>query len=168
MNLPNWITISRFAMIPLFLGLYFNHHPIAALGVVLLSGLTDMLDGHLARRSGQITTAGIMLDPLADKLMMLAVVAALLAEGEIPWQAAAAMAVREVGMIAGSALLHFKGRKTISANAVGKLTTVVYYAAIVLLLLDWPGGVFLLWCGVGLSFVASGVYFLKFRGLNRA
>jgi cardiolipin synthase len=168
MNVPNMLTMSRFVMIPLFLALYFNDHSVAALLVVLLAGLTDLLDGYIARRSGQITITGIMLDPLADKLMMLSVVAALLIKGEIPWAAAILMGIREVGMIASSAFFHFRGRRTVPANVFGKVTTAVYYLAIMLLFLDLPGGVAALWCAVVLSFVTTGVYFIKFRYLNRA
>ncbi|MBB6732304.1 CDP-alcohol phosphatidyltransferase family protein [Cohnella zeiphila] len=168
MNVPNMLTMSRFVMIPLFLALYFNDHSVTALLVVLLAGLTDLLDGYIARRSGQITTTGIMLDPLADKLMMLSVIAALLVGGEIPWAAAILMAIREVGMIASSAFFHFRGMKTVPANVFGKVTTAVYYLAIMLLFLDQPGGVAVLWCAVVLSFLTTGVYLMKFRNLNQA
>jgi cardiolipin synthase len=168
MNVPNMLTMSRFVMIPLFLALYFNDRSVAALFIVLLAGLTDLLDGYIARRSGQITTTGIMLDPLADKLMMLAVVASLLFGGEIPWSAGVTMAVREVGMIASSAFFHFRGMKTVPANAFGKVTTFFYYLAILLLFLNLPGGVPVLWCGIALSYVTTGVYFMQFRDLNRA
>jgi cardiolipin synthase len=168
MNVPNLITMSRFALIPLFLMLYLNGNAVAALITVLLAGFTDFLDGYIARRRGQITVTGIMLDPLADKLMMLAIVAALLAAGVIPWAAVAVMAFREIGMIASSAVFHFRGFKTVPANLMGKATTVVYYGAIMLLLLDQPGGIVLLWSGIVLSFVTTAIYFLQFRHLNRA
>jgi len=148
--------------------LYFYDHPVYALLVVLLAGLTDLLDGYIARRSGQITLTGIMLDPLADKLMMMSIVAALLIGGEIPWAAAITMAIREVGMIASSAFFHFRGMRTVPANIFGKLTTFVYYLAILLLFLDLRGGVQTLWCAIVLSFVTTGVYFMQFRHLNRA
>lgn len=167
MNLPNWITMFRFALIPLFLVLYLGGSSVAALITVLLAGLTDILDGYIARRSGQITMTGIMLDPLADKLMMLAVVTALLVMGEIPWEAVAVMGFREIGMIASSAFFHFRGMKTVPANVLGKATTVVYYGSIMLLLLDQPGGLALLWIGIAMSFLTTAVYFLKFRNLNR-
>ncbi|MGG1314804.1 MULTISPECIES: CDP-diacylglycerol--glycerol-3-phosphate 3-phosphatidyltransferase [Cohnella] len=166
MNLPNMMTMSRFVMIPLFLVLYFDDHPVAALCIVLLAGLTDLLDGYIARRSGQVTATGVMLDPLADKLMMLSVIVALVVGGEIPWSAAAIMAVREIGMIASSAFFYFRGMKTVPANMLGKVTTFVYYVAIMLLFLGLPGGTAALWCAIVLSFVATGVYFLKFRTLN--
>lgn len=168
MNVPNMLTMSRFVMIPLFVALYFYDHPVAALIVVLLAGLTDLLDGYIARRSGQITQTGIMLDPLADKLMMLSIVASLLIGGEIPWSAAATMAFREVGMIASSAYFYFRGRRTVPANIYGKFTTFVYYLAILLLFLDLRGGVEVLWCAIALSFVTTGIYLMQFRHLNRA
>lgn len=166
MNLPNIITMCRFVLIPLFLILYLNGYSVAALVTVLVSGLTDILDGYIARRSGQITTTGIMLDPLADKLMMLAIVTALLIRKEIPWEAVAVMAFREIGMIVSSAFFHFRGFKTVPANFLGKATTVVYYGAIVLLLLDLAGGLGLLWSGIALSYLSTAVYLLKFRNLN--
>jgi cardiolipin synthase len=168
MNIPNLITMSRFALIPLFLLLYINDNSVAALITVLFAGFTDFLDGYIARRKGQITQTGIMLDPLADKLMMLAIVTAMLAGGEIPWEAAAVMAFREVGMIASSAFFHFRGMKTVPANLLGKATTVVYYGAIMLLLLDLPGGLVLLWSAIAMSFVTTAIYFLQFRHLNQA
>lgn len=168
MNVPNLLTVSRFILIPFFLVLFLYEHRIAALFVVLLAGLTDFLDGYIARRSGQITVTGIMLDPLADKLMMLAVVIAMLLGDMLPWSAVAVMAFREVGMIAFSAFFYFRGFKTVPANFLGKATTVVYYLAIVLLFLEQPGGVPVLWCGIALSFVTSGIYLLKFRSLNRS
>lgn len=165
-NVPNLLTMSRFVLIPVFLALYLDGHPIWALIVVFAAGITDMLDGYIARRSGLVTQIGIMLDPLADKLMMLAVVGALLADGEIPWLAAGAMAFREVGMIAAGTFFHFRGKRTVPANSYGKLTTVIYYMAIVLLILDQPGGVVALWIAVGLSFATSFVYFTSFKELN--
>mgnify|MGYP001167457421 CR=1 FL=1 len=168
MNLPNLLTLSRFALIPLFLVLYLNGYSLAAVVIVLLSGATDILDGYLARRSGKITQAGMMLDPLADKLMMLSIVTALLIKDVIPWSAVAVMAVRELGMIASSAFFHFRGLKTVPANLIGKATTVVNYAAILMLLLGIPGGLALLWTGIALSLLATAIYIFRFRRLNHA
>lgn len=168
MNIPNTLTIARFVLIPLFLALYFYDHPVFALFVVLLAGLTDVLDGYLARKNGQVTITGMMLDPLADKLMMLAVVISLLVKGHLPWEAFGLMAFREIGMIVTSAYFYFKGFKSVPANRLGKATTVVYYLAILLLFLEAPGGTPVLWCAIALSYIASGVYLMKFRTLNRA
>ncbi|WP_372636036.1 CDP-alcohol phosphatidyltransferase family protein [Cohnella sp.] len=166
MNVPNLLTMSRFVLIPVFLVLYFEGYAIAALLTLLLAGFTDFLDGYIARRNGQVTVTGSMLDPLADKLMMLAVILALLIKSVLPLAAFIAMAFREVGMIIGSAIFYFRGLKTVPANGVGKATTIIYYLAITLLLLELPGGVPALWGGIVLSFVASFIYFMKFKRIN--
>ncbi|MFC4599715.1 CDP-alcohol phosphatidyltransferase family protein [Cohnella hongkongensis] len=166
MNVPNLLTISRFVLIPVFLVLYFKGHSIAALLTLLLAGFTDFLDGYIARRSGQVTVTGSMLDPLADKLMMLSVVLALLIKSVLPLAAFVAMAFRELGMIIGSAIFYFRGFKTVPANGFGKATTILYYLAITLMFLDQPGGVPLLWGGIVLSFVTSFIYFMKFKKIN--
>ncbi len=168
MNVPNMLTSSRFVLIPLFLALYLNDQPIAALCTLLVAGITDFLDGFIARRSGQVTVTGSMLDPLADKLMMLSVILALLIKSALPLLAFIVMAFRELVMIIASAIYHFRGLKTVPANLFGKATTVLYYVAITLMFLDQPGGVTVLWCGIALSFVASVIYFMKFKSLNRA
>src|SRR5258707_7424895 len=80
-NLPNYITLSRIAAIPLIIWLlttpYFTAQNdtlrvVLASGIFILASITDGLDGYLARRRGQITTMGMLLDPLADKLMIAA------------------------------------------------------------------------------------------------
>lgn len=166
MNVPNMLTLSRFVLIPIFVILYLQREPVAALMVLLFAGLTDILDGYIARRSGQVTAIGVMLDPLADKLMMLAVVLVLLLTDTLPWPAFAVLTFREVGMILTSTYFHLRKFKTVPANIYGKATTVLYYAAVLLMLLELQGGVPVLWCGIALSFVASAVYFAKFRKLN--
>ncbi|MFC4303483.1 CDP-alcohol phosphatidyltransferase family protein [Cohnella boryungensis] len=166
MNVPNLLTMSRFVLIPVFLLLYFNDYVIASLLTLLLAGFTDYLDGYIARRSGQVTVTGSMLDPLADKLMMLAVVLALLIKSVLPLVAFIVMAFRELVMIIGSAIFYFRGLKTVQANAFGKATTVIYYLAITLMLLEQPGGVAVLWLGIALSFLTSVIYFMKFKRIN--
>ena len=81
MNLPNYITLSRIAAVPLIIWIlttsYFSAKEqtlrvVLASGLFILASITDGLDGYLARRRGQITTMGMLLDPLADKLMIAA------------------------------------------------------------------------------------------------
>jgi cardiolipin synthase len=167
MNVPNILTLSRFVLIPLFLVLYLKDQPAAALTTLLVALLTDLLDGYIARHSGQVTVTGSMLDPLADKLLVLSVVLALLIKNILPLSAFAVMAFREIVMIIGSAIYYFQGLKTVPANLFGKATTVIYYAAILLMFLELPGGVAVLWCGIALSFITSVIYFMKFKSLNR-
>jgi cardiolipin synthase (CMP-forming) len=168
-NLPNAITLFRFALIPLYITVFFSgmaHYVFYSFCILFLAGVTDVLDGYLARRNGQVTEIGIMLDPLADKMMVLTVVISLIVAHEIPFIVAALMLVRELGMIITSAFFYFRGKKTVPATVWGKATTVVYYIAIVSSMFEWPFALPLLWLTVILSFVTSFVYLVKFRDIN--
>ncbi len=138
-----------------------------ALVVLLIAGLTDILDGYLARSQGKVSQLGEMLDPLADKSMMLAVIVSLLIAGLIPWQAALAVFVRETGMITGSALFHIIGKKHVPANFRGKLTTVLYYLAILLIFWEISIAIPYLWVVIILSFITSILYLIEISKLNR-
>lgn len=176
MNAPNLITIGRFFLIPFFLLLFFSSLPQANLLsflVLLLAGLSDMLDGYLARRNGQITDVGKLLDPLADKLMMLSVIFAFVLDHRISWLAAGVFIFRDVGMIVTSAFFHFKGKKRVpAANLLGKATTVFYYFVFLMIMFKWPYYKEGLWVAIGFSFMTSLVYlytFVKFHDqLKRA
>jgi len=166
LNLPNLLTMLRFALIPVYLVIFAQGHMIAAFFVVAAAGLTDILDGYLARSRGQVTAVGSMLDPLADKTMMIAVIVSLLVSGHIPWEAAAAMFFRDLGMIIGSAFFHFRGKRTVPANWMGKLTTVLFYLAVLLIFFDLPYAVTVLWTAIAFSFVTSAMYIARFIALN--
>ncbi|RAV17375.1 CDP-alcohol phosphatidyltransferase family protein [Paenibacillus contaminans] len=167
MNLPNLLTGVRFVLIPIYLSVFFEGYVKLAFVVLLIAGITDVLDGYLARKRKQITEIGSMLDPLADKCMMLAVMASLLISEMIPWSAAIAMLIRDAGMIAGSAFFHFRGKKTVPANTMGKLTTVLYYIAIWLIVFEVPYAITYLWFVITFSFLTSFIYIFKFKTLNR-
>jgi len=166
-NLPNLLTLSRFALIPVYVVFFSTNQLKTAFFIVVLAGATDILDGYLARKRGQITQVGVMLDPLADKCMMLTVIISLLASGMIPWQAAVAMFIRDAGMIAGSAFFHFRGKRTVPANSLGKLTTVLFYMAFLFIFFDFSFAVAYLWFVIGVSFIASAIYIVLFLALNR-
>lgn len=167
MNLPNWITLSRFSFIPLYIVLYLHDYRLYAFLIIIVAGLSDILDGYIARTRGQITPVGEMLDPLADKSMMIVVILSLLFSGHIPWAAAGAMFVRDAGMIAVSAMFHFRGKKTVPANLMGKMTTVLYYVAILFLYFEFPYATTLLWAVIAFSFVTSFIYMNQILTVNR-
>jgi cardiolipin synthase (CMP-forming) len=167
LNIPNMLTISRFILIPVYHVFFFNGYIKIAFLILLVAGLTDILDGYLARTRGMVTPVGVMLDPLADKSMMIAVILSLLISGMIPWQAAAAMFVRDLGMIMGSAFFHFRGKLTVPANVMGKLTTVLYYFAILFIVFQLTFAITYLWFVILVSFVTSIIYIIQFLLLNR-
>lgn len=167
MNIPNMLTISRFVLIPVYLVLFFNGHIRTSFIILLVAGLTDILDGYIARTRKLITPMGVMLDPLADKCMMIAVILSLLISEMIPWQAAVAMFIRDASMIIGSAFFHFRGKLTVPANVMGKLTTVLYYFAILFIVFEFTFAISYLWYVIGVSFLTSFIYIFQFLLLNR-
>jgi cardiolipin synthase len=167
LNLPNILTLFRFALIPVYILVFSYGYLEFSFGIVILAGLTDILDGYLARKNGQVTQIGVMLDPLADKTMMIVVILSLLYKGYISWQAALAIFLRDAGMIIGSAFFHLRGKKTVPANMMGKLTTVLYYIAIMFIFFRAPFAETYLWCVIVISFITSWIYVLKFRTINQ-
>jgi cardiolipin synthase len=167
LNLPNILTIARFFLIPVYLYFFLAGHTAWAFMILVIAGGTDVLDGYLARRRQQTTALGSMLDPLADKSMMLTVVISFLYQELIYWPEAIAMLIRDGGMIMGSAIFHFRGKKTVPANTMGKLTTVLFYLAIPLIMFEVKYALFYLWIVIVFSFVTSFIYILKIKQLNK-
>ena len=140
MNLPNSITMTRIVMIPLFLWILSPHFPwqeygaqeLAASVLFVLSSITDGLDGYLARKRGQITTMGMLLDPLADKIMVTAAFVALVAYN--PDVVKVWIVVVIIGrefLISGLRSIAASEGFTITASELGKLKTVVQIVAVV-------------------------------------
>ncbi|MFD2615527.1 CDP-alcohol phosphatidyltransferase family protein [Paenibacillus gansuensis] len=166
MNLPNLLTLCRFGMIPVYVTCFSYENYVYAFIAVILAIVTDILDGHLARSRGLVTKLGSVLDPLADKSMMLVVFLSLLYIDIISLEAAMAILVRDLGMIAGSALFYFRGKQTVPANVMGKLTTVLFYCAIAMLAAGIPYSLHFLWVVIGFSFLSSANYIIKVLSLN--
>ncbi|MFQ5775823.1 MAG: CDP-diacylglycerol--glycerol-3-phosphate 3-phosphatidyltransferase [Kiloniellaceae bacterium] len=85
-NLPNLLTLSRIATIPVLVGLLYFHDPVTRwIGLVLFiaAGLTDYLDGYLARHRGEVSALGRFLDPIADKLLVASLIVMLVAIGDV-------------------------------------------------------------------------------------
>lgn len=166
MNLPNMLTMSRFFLIPLFIVVFFKWGAAYAFLIFVIAGITDVADGYIARKRNLVTDLGKMLDPLADKLMILTVIISLLLAGKLTWLVTLLVCVREGAMIASSIYYHFHGKKTVPANLLGKLTTLLFYVAILLIVFEISYYVQFLWLVVTLSFIASVKYFYEFRILN--
>jgi cardiolipin synthase len=158
-NVPNILTLCRFLLIPAYLVVFEAGYIRSAFFILLLAGATDVLDGYIARRRGLVTDLGSMLDPLADKSMMIAVILSLVFSQMISWQAACAMFLRDY--------FHFRGKKTVPANAMGKLTTVLYYVAILLIIFELPYAHAYLWFVISVSILTSIIYILQFNLLHK-
>lgn len=167
MNLPNTLTLSRFFLIPAYMYVFYLGYIKTSFIILLLAGLTDIIDGRMARSRGQVTQVGVMLDPLADKLMMITVIISFVLSGRVPWTAAAAIFFRDIGMIVCSAFFHFRGKKTVPANIMGKLTTVLFYIAILLVIFEIPLAIPYLWFVIIVSYITSILYAFQFVTINQ-
>ena len=131
---PNMITSLRFFLVPIFIAVFYSSSENSLLYATLifaLAGITDMLDGYIARKYDLVTKLGIALDPLADKLMQLTVLITFTTKGYIPLWAIIIIGIKEVLMIIGGLILyHGKSNMAIPANVFGKLATVVFYVTI--------------------------------------
>jgi len=155
MNLPNSITMSRILMIPLLLWILTPHFPwhahgaqeITASVLFVLASITDGLDGYLARKRKQITTMGMLLDPIADKVMVTAALIALVAYN--PQVVKVWIVVVIIGrefLISGLRSIASSEGFTIEASELGKLKTVIQIVCVVSAILahgwyQWQFGV---------------------------
>ncbi len=146
MNLPNKLTIFRIILIPLmvivpFLGLNNEYFGIPLQYLIIdfifiVASITDKLDGYLARKNNQVTTFGKFLDPLADKILVLAAMVMLVEMNRLPAWIPIIVLAREF-MISGYRLIAVeKGGKVIAASNWGKLKTVTQMIAIILAFVD--------------------------------
>jgi len=131
LNLPNFLTAMRIALLPVMAWRFTGGDMRGALMLYLLSMLTDAADGFLARRLGQITNLGKLLDPLADKLSLLTVLWLFAAQGKIDRLAVALILLKEALLIAGSVLALHKGI-VVCAHPIGKVTTAVFVLSMTL------------------------------------
>ena len=127
-NVPNALTMLRILLIAPFVVYYVNDHVIRAVLVLVLSGLTDMFDGIIARRFNQFTELGQMLDPLADKLTQGAVAVCFAVKQPILIPFLAVLILKELVMVVGGIfLLLFKKKKPGGSQWYGKIATVLFY-----------------------------------------
>lgn len=129
-HVPNILTMIRFLLIPFILFFIFTEQYIAAFIMLTISGLTDVLDGIIARKFNCITNFGKLIDPLADKTTQIAILATLTFKEIIPLWMLIAVFIKEFAMIAGASFLYGK-ELVVSSKWFGKLATVLFYLAIV-------------------------------------
>ena len=128
-HVPNILTILRFILIPFIVLYIVQEQYLLALLFLIISGLTDVLDGFIARKFNFITNFGKLIDPLADKTTQLAILVTLSLKDIIPFWILIVVFVKECLMIAGASFLYGK-ELVVSSKWYGKLATVVFYIAI--------------------------------------
>jgi CDP-diacylglycerol---glycerol-3-phosphate 3-phosphatidyltransferase len=181
MNLPNSLTIARIFLVPVLVSVLLTKFegrlvlglPVELVGAAIfgLASLTDWLDGYLARRRGQVTWVGQMLDPIADKLLISATLVSLVQLDLAPAWMVTVIIGREFAVTGLRSIAYARGL-TMPASPLGKLKMVSQVVAILLLILGWErapllllAGQAALWVVVATALVSAADYYRRF---NRA
>lgn len=138
LNLPNLVTFTRILLIPVFVILFATPTPdrsLVAAIVFVVAAVTDLLDGYLARKSGQVTTLGKLLDPIADKMLVLSALILLVNVDRVSALVAILIIAREVAVTGVRAIAAGEGI-IIPAETTGKYKMVLQIVAIVFLILE--------------------------------
>lgn len=129
-HIPNILTLLRFVLIPGIILAIVNQNYILAFIILTISGLTDVLDGYIARKYNFITDFGKLIDPLADKATQISILTTLTIVDIIPTWILIIIIIKEFAMISGASFLYGKDL-VVSSKWYGKLATVLFYIAIV-------------------------------------
>ena len=136
LTIPNLLSLVRLAMIPVIVWLYcVEKNYYAAIGMTLLSGTTDIIDGYIARHFNMISDFGKILDPVADKLTQASLLLCLLSKYKLMWGLITLFAVCEITKLILGAVVMKRHDEVNSAKWYGKLNTVVIYATMIALIL---------------------------------
>lgn len=154
LNIPNVLTLLRMALMPVIVWCFRRGQMRVALIVYLTAMLSDVADGFIARRFGQITSLGKLLDPIADKLCLLTLLMLFVQHGQIPVWLLHIVLLKETILILGSALALRQGI-VVSALPIGKLTTLSFVLSTIarFLALRRTADI-LLWISIALSIAA--------------
>ena len=167
-TVPNAVTLLRLLLMPVCAWLLATGRYGWGLALTAVVGSTDWVDGWLARRFGQVSRVGQLLDPLADRLLIASVAIALVIRGVLPWPAALLLVARDLFLLAGWPLLKRRGIEPPEVVLLGKAATLVLLFALPILTLGATGvavagvahvlGLLLLWAGVVMYYLAGAVY----------
>ena len=168
LNLPTALTMSRIILIPVFVFTVYPH-PVFGAIIFTIASLTDFFDGYLARRSGEITKFGIILDPIADKFLVVSALVVLVDMERLPAWIAITFIVREF-LVTGLRAVALSKDIVIAAEIGGKIKTTLQIIAILFLILKrsildidlFDMGVILIWIALFLAIISGIQYTISF------
>jgi CDP-diacylglycerol---glycerol-3-phosphate 3-phosphatidyltransferase len=168
LNLPTALTLSRIILIPVFMFTVYLH-PLFGAFIFSIASLTDFLDGYLARRSGDITKFGIILDPIADKFLVISALIVLVDMERLAAWIAITIIVREF-LVTGLRVVALSKDIVIPAEMGGKIKTTIQIIAILCLILGrsifnidlYDIGIVLIWAALFLSIISGVQYTISF------
>jgi len=170
-NLPTILTLSRIFLIPFFV-LSVYQHPVVGALVFAIASITDFLDGYLARRSGEITRFGIIMDPIADKFLVISALIVLVDMERLSAWIAIVLIVREF-LVTTLRVVALARDVVIPAEMGGKLKTTAQITAILCLILTgsffdhlpfdlYDAGIVFIWVALALSVISAVKYTVSF------
>jgi len=178
-NVPNTLTMIRALLIPVYWVLFMNDHRYIALAVFIVASLTDLLDGYIARKYQLITNFGKLMDPLADKLMVLSVMLSLVLKDILPAVPLIILLAKEGLMVLGGAFMLKKGI-VVYAEKIGKYAQTAVVLSLLLSFfsqeswftaMGFPLHVVIIWIAVALTLCALCFYgrsaFLKLKNSEK-
>ena len=167
-TLPNAVTLVRLLLMPVCAYLLATGRYGWGIALTAVVGITDWVDGWLARRTGQVSRVGQLLDPLADRLLIASVAIALVVRGVLPWPAVVLLLARDLFLLAGWPILKRRGIEPPEVVVLGKAATLVLLIALPVLTLGATDlavadaarllGLAGLWAGVVMYYLAGAVY----------
>jgi CDP-diacylglycerol--glycerol-3-phosphate 3-phosphatidyltransferase len=174
LNLPNFLTLVRICLIPVFVVVFLAPTPdrsLVAAVIFTVAAVTDLLDGYIARRTGQVTKLGKLLDPIADKLLVLSALILLVNIDRVTALAALLIIARELA-VTGIRAIAAGERLIIAAETTGKYKMALQVVAIVLLILEGTdvsavgnlhlAGTATLYLSLVLGYISGGQYVWSF------
>jgi cardiolipin synthase len=179
LTIPNALSVLRLALIPVFLWLVLAEQAdLAGVAVLTISGITDWADGVIARRTGQTTRLGRLLDPLVDRLTIAATLIGLALRDLVPWWLVGLLAARELLLLALVPALRRRGLIALPVHYLGKAATFALYWGFPFVLVgagtaEWEqvlgalGWAFVIW-GTALYWYAALLYLDQARRVLRA
>ena len=166
-TVPNVLSLLRLLLVPVFAVLILTERDAAAIVVLMVSGITDYLDGKLARRFGQVSRLGQMLDPAADRLYILVTLLGLAYRDVVPWWLVIGLVVRDLVLTATLPVLASHGHGPLEVSFLGKAATFnLLYAFPLLLLGSGEGTLAEIALPVGWAFAWWGTGLYWYTGLE--
>ena len=123
LTIPNMISFTRLASVPVFVWLFISGRENAGWILYAVGAFSDFLDGYIARRTNQVSELGKILDPVADRVLIMALTFALIARDVLPWGLALAIILRDVLIVVVAPILERRKMERLSVSFVGKTAT---------------------------------------------
>jgi len=170
LNIANFLTLMRLLLVPVFAIFFVQGKYLEAIAVFVFCGITDIVDGYIARKFNMITNFGKLMDPIADKVLQITALVLLTVVLKLNIIFVMVFGIKELAMFLGSAYL-YKKKVVVFSNWYGKAATVVLFAAVFAnILAEWQpqyyqidyAAHFLIWVALGATLTAFVAYIYEF------